>query len=525
MEIKNSEMPCKIRKRRFPTVSSSSFANNSLSQFLMDRTDSPPHSGKCVDKSDQMAGEEEGPVMVALRKSGIDDRVNEVVEKSIASAERSRNKSRGSPGRVCVPEVINPHYRQSSSFMEKDNSFVGMPLTYVAKPFEGKSQPCDKIETVTNVNGHPMVKPTHGLEEIKHSLTVSKELLKLLTHVWTTDSNHDHNYRTSISIASTLHHELKKARYHVNKLIQEQGSNHTSNQEPKEQDKIRVAVKTILHELETERKLRRQSERMNKKLGRELANTKSNLTKAMKKAESEKQATLLLEQLCEKMAHSIEEDRVELEELKKESERVRFEMEEEREMLRVADVLREERVQMKLIDAKYEYEDKHKQMNVLVRELEEVLAANNGSIDHIAPIILSWYQTTSYNNEESTNNSIWYENEKSRMMNEKNTLDEESRDLSWFENKVEVADDQTTNTQNEATRRNSDCIEWEFGVDMKTESENLIEWSEEKALGMGSTKEYEDELERYKMIKDLRDRIVSGGFNLSHNTIELGSYM
>ena len=60
----------------------------------------------------------------------------------------------------------------------------------------------------------------------------------------------------------------------------------------------------------------------------------------------------MLEQLCEKMAHNIEEDRVELEELKKESEKVCEEIEEEREMLRVADLLREERVQMRLTDAK-----------------------------------------------------------------------------------------------------------------------------------------------------------------------------
>ena len=52
------------------------------------------------------------------------------------------------------------------------------------------------------------------------------------------------------------------------------------------------------------------------------------------------------------MAHSIKEDRVELEELKKESEKVCEEIEEEREMLRVADLLREERVQMRLTDAK-----------------------------------------------------------------------------------------------------------------------------------------------------------------------------
>ncbi|KAI3756699.1 hypothetical protein L1987_56521 [Smallanthus sonchifolius] len=491
-------MPCKIRKRN------PSFANNSLSQFLMDKTDSPQRNEKCVNK----ACEEEGPATLAMPESGNGSRVNEVVEKSITNVERSRNKSRSSPGRV-----INPHYRPSSNFMEKDNSFVGIPSTYVAKPFEGKSQPCGEIETVGKVHGHSKLKPTHGLDEIKHSLTVSKELLKLLTHVWTTDSNHDHHHPTSMSLASTLNHELNKARYHVNKLIQEQRSNHTSAQESKEQDKIRFAVKTISRELETESKLRRQSERMNKKIGRELANTKSVLAKAVKKAESEKQATELLEQLCEKMARSIEEDRVELEELREESEKVRKEMEEEREMLRVADMLREERVQMKLIDAKFEYEDKHKQVDILVQDLEELLEAGN-EVDHITPKVLSWYQSYSYNKDE-----------KSKVVNDKNTLGEETRGLSWFENMGEVVNDQTTNTQNEVMRRNSDCIEWEFGLDMKNASGDFNGCSEEKVLGLASMKEYEDEMERYKMIKDLRDRIVSGGSNLSRDTIEFGSYM
>ncbi|XP_076902305.1 uncharacterized protein LOC143557017 [Bidens hawaiensis] len=411
--------------------------------------------------------------------------------------------------------------------MEKDNSFVDRPLTYVAKPFEGKSKPCGEIETVNKVNGQSIIKPIHGLDEIKHSLTVSRELLKLLTHVWTADSNHDHRHPTSMSLASTLNHELNKARHHVNKLIQEQRSNHMSGHESKEQDKIRLAVKTISKELETERKLRRQSEWMNKKLGRELANTKLVLENTVKKAESEKQATELLEQLCEKMARSIEDDRVELEELKKESERVRKEMEEEREMLRVADMLREERVQMKLIDAKYEYEDKHKHVNILVRDIEKLLEADNG-IGHITPKILSWYQSHSYNyskdvnkNEETTwdetARSLWYENEKGKVVNDENTLSEETQGLLWFENKCEVVNDQMPNAQNDVLlRRNSDCIEWGFGVDMNNE--------DEKVLGSASMKEYEDEMERYKMIKDLRDRIVSGGSNLSRDTIEFGSY-
>ncbi|MFS7926197.1 putative protein BRANCHLESS TRICHOME [Helianthus anomalus] len=470
MDIRTSETPCKIRKRRFRTASSSSFANNSLAQFLVEKTDLSRNE-KCVDQL-------EPETTVVLPKSGSDDQVK---------------------------EVINPHYRQSCDFMEKDNIFGGTPLTYNTKQFEAKSRIYGEMETVTKDCGQP--KSTHGLDEIKHALTVSKEILKLLAHVWTVDTNHGPHHPTSISLASTLNHELNKARSHVNKLIQER-SNQTSAHKSKEQDKIRFAVKTISRELETERKLRRQAERMNKKLGRELVNTKSSLAKAVKEAESEKQVTAVLDGLCQKMVHSIEEQRVELEELKKESERVRKEIEEEREMLRVADMLREERVHMKLVDAKHEYEDKHKQVDILARDLEELLEFDNG-IRHITPRVLSWYQSTDYNKGENKN-----ENDTRKVVNDGNTLGGEVGSLSWFENnKGEVINDDTTNTNNEVAGRNSDCIEWEFGLDMKNDSGELNECLEERVLGLSglsTMKEYEDEMKRYKMIKDLRDRIVSG---------------
>ncbi|KAI3829053.1 hypothetical protein L1987_03167 [Smallanthus sonchifolius] len=431
MDIKNSEMPCKIRKRRL------SFANNNLVHFLVEKSDSLRNE-KGVSKLDRSFCEEDEPAAVTLPKPS-------------TNADRFRNKSRSSSGRVSVPEVINPHNRQSCSFMEKYHSFGGTPLTYNAKPLEGKSRSYGEIGTVTKDHG--------------------------------------------------------QARSHVNKLIQEQRSNQAAH-ESEEQDKIRFAVKTISRELETERKLRRQAERMNKKLGRELANTKSSLAKAVKKVESDKQATEVLDQLCQKMASSMEEHRVELEELKKESERVRVEIEEERDMLRVADMLREERVRMKLIDAKHEYEDKHKQVNILARDLHELLETDNG-IYHITPKVLSWYQSTDYKKVKNKNG-----NDIGKVVDDENALGKKARGLSWLENKGEVVNDEMTNTQNEVVvGRNSDCIEWEFGLDMKKDSGDLNGCLEERVLafsGSSTMKEYEDEMERYKLIKDLRDRIVSG---------------
>ncbi|KAI7742907.1 hypothetical protein M8C21_031332, partial [Ambrosia artemisiifolia] len=179
-----TETPCKIRKRRFPTTSSSSFANNSFAQFLLEKTDLNENE-KCVDQLDRSFRDEKEPDKVVLPKLGIDDRVN---------------------------EVINPHYRQSCNFMEKDSTFGGTPLTSNTKQFEGKSRTYGETETVTK--DHGQLKSTHRLDEIKHSLTVSKEMLKLLAHVWAADTNHGPQHPTSISLASTLTHELNKARSH-----------------------------------------------------------------------------------------------------------------------------------------------------------------------------------------------------------------------------------------------------------------------------------------------------------------------
>lgn len=90
METTNSEMPCKIRKRRLPTASSSSFAHNCLAQLFMDNTDSPPHNEKCANKSNC---KEDEPA-VRLPKSGTE---NEMVEKSVPNVERSQNKSCSPP--------------------------------------------------------------------------------------------------------------------------------------------------------------------------------------------------------------------------------------------------------------------------------------------------------------------------------------------------------------------------------------------------------------------------------------------
>ncbi|KAL4586744.1 hypothetical protein LXL04_011388 [Taraxacum kok-saghyz] len=94
-----------------------------------------------------------------------------------------------------------------------------------------------------------------------------------------------------------------------------------------ELDAARAQIKELKSQLDHERKVRKKAESVNKKLMKELKGRES------------------LEKACEELSAEITYNKAELTRLKKDTE-------EERKMMRVAEVLREERVQMKLTDAK-----------------------------------------------------------------------------------------------------------------------------------------------------------------------------
>ncbi|CAL1373707.1 unnamed protein product [Linum trigynum] len=106
-------------------------------------------------------------------------------------------------------------------------------------------------------------------------------------------------------------------------------------------------VMELKAELDYERKLRKKAESLNKRLAREAAEERSG-----------KEA---LERVCENLARKVSADAAEMD-------RMRREMEEERKMLRVAEVLREERVQMKLSDARIVWEEKMSEILSLLHE-------------------------------------------------------------------------------------------------------------------------------------------------------------
>ncbi|KAK3032502.1 hypothetical protein RJ639_037340 [Escallonia herrerae] len=386
------------------------------------------------------------------------------------------------------------------------------------------------------------------LKDISKGLTTSKELLKVLNRVWVPEEHHS----TSKSLVSALKIELDQARILVEMLIQEERSNcdeivhdllkqfaeERAAWKQKEQDRIHNAITSIAKDLVVEKKLRRQTERLNKRLGKELENTKASMSKAVKELESEKRAREILEQVCDELARGIGEDRVAVEELKKESAKVREEVEKEREMLQIADVLREERVQMKLSEAKYQFEEKNAAVDKLKSELEAYLTSKRceGKRDHCSPNYDKIKELEDYLRKTLMRSSQNGESKKDeREAGERGEDDSADSDLHSIElnmdnnrkscewsyidsNRTSVDDiitgkkptDENGEEHIFLERKVSDSIEWEFSNKHQEDSDEFVRERFSKIVSQARKKDYEDEIERYKLIKDLRDHIVSG---------------
>ncbi|VVA97252.1 unnamed protein product [Arabis nemorensis] len=222
------------------------------------------------------------------------------------------------------------------------------------------------------------------LKDCSNALTTSKELLKIINRMW----GQEDRPSSGMSLVSALHSELERARLQVNQLIHEHKPENNDISylmkrfaeekaawKSNEQEVVEAAIESVAGELEVERKLRRRFESLNKKLGKELAETKSALMKAVKEIENEKRARVMVEKVCDELARDISEDKAEVEELKRESFKVKEEVEKEREMLQLADALREERVQMKLSEAKHQLEEKNAAVDKLRNQLQTYLKA------------------------------------------------------------------------------------------------------------------------------------------------------
>ncbi|KAI3469079.1 hypothetical protein Pfo_025742 [Paulownia fortunei] len=110
-----------------------------------------------------------------------------------------------------------------------------------------------------------------------------------------------------------------------------------------ELEMAQTEITLLKAELEFERKARKKMESLNKRLTRELT--------------EERKGREALERVFEELAKEISSDKEDIRRMKKE-------MQQERKMLRMAEVIREERVQMKLAEAKILLEEKFSELEI-----------------------------------------------------------------------------------------------------------------------------------------------------------------
>ncbi|XP_072986183.1 uncharacterized protein [Typha latifolia] len=189
-----------------------------------------------------------------------------------------------------------------------------------------------------------------------------------------------------ISFDSSLQPQLEQARSRIRELEDERRSakkkldhflrklaEEKASWRSREHEKIRNVIDAIKQDLNRERKNRQRLEIVNSKLVNELAEAKLSAKRYLQDYEKERKSRELMEEVCDELAKEIGEDKAEVEALRSESMKMREEVEEERRMLQMAEVWREERVQMKLVDAKLTLEQKYSQLTKLQADLEAFL--------------------------------------------------------------------------------------------------------------------------------------------------------
>lgn len=202
---------------------------------------------------------------------------------------------------------------------------------------------------------------------------------------------------TTFSVVSALQAELVQARLRIHELEDEHRSSKKKFENLvrklreernswyiRKHYKMQAIVDELKDELSKERKSRKQIDFLNSKFVNELAKAKSSSKQFMQDYEEQKRARQLLEEVCNELAKKIGEDKAELEMLKSKTMRICEEVEEEKNMLQLAEIWREERVQMKLVDAKLTLEHKYSQIDKLVGELEAFLRSNAATLDVMA---------------------------------------------------------------------------------------------------------------------------------------------
>ncbi|KAL1314058.1 hypothetical protein HN51_040780 [Arachis hypogaea] len=389
------------------------------------------------------------------------------------------------------------------------------------------------------------------LKDVSNALTTSKELLKIINRMW----GHEDRPSSSMSLISALHTELERARLQVNQLIQEQRSDQNEISylmkcfaeekaawKSKEQEIVEAAIESVAGELDVERKLRRRFESLNKKLGRELAETKTSLLKVVKELESEKRSREIIEQVCDELSRDVSEDKSEIDKQKKLSTKLCEDAEKEKEMLQLTDMLREERAQKKLSEAKYQLEDKNAAVHKLRSQLEAFLGnkqvrekgrSSSHLIDDEIAAYLGKSRFSSHHTEDveddggEVDDGVECEEESAESDLHSIELNmDNNKSFKWnypsdsrFDPRYSIEEEVKGRSTTVRASRRSTSLQRSIsdGVERVVQPEKLqnsgdgVDWDrfyelEKQAQGKG----YADEMQGYKSVKGLRDQILAG---------------
>ncbi|XVF03873.1 hypothetical protein REPUB_Repub05bG0030500 [Reevesia pubescens] len=283
------------------------------------------------------------------------------------------------------------------------NNFMGIPFLYHHKDKIHGSDAKDLLESPSSVSG-----TKNGLlRKIEPSIQFSNSAMEGATkwdpvclkptdevrQIYSRMKRIDQQV-SAVSIVSAVEAELEQARARIEELETERRSSKKKLEHflrkvseeraawrSREHEKIRAFVDDVKADLNQEKKNRHRLEIVNSKLVNELAATKLSAKQYVQDYEKERKARELIEEVCDELAKEIGEDKAEVDAIKRDSMKLQEEVDEERKMLQMAEVWREERVQMKLIDAKVSLEEKYSQMNKLVADLETFLRLRTGTLD------------------------------------------------------------------------------------------------------------------------------------------------
>ncbi|KAI4338382.1 hypothetical protein MLD38_023448 [Melastoma candidum] len=229
----------------------------------------------------------------------------------------------------------------------------------------------------------------------------STELLKVLNRIWSLEERHTSNK----SILKALRSELDQSQMRIKELMREKrndkqlmehllkqvtGDKLVRNQ--KKQDKAEAETQLLNEELEEERSLRNQAESLHRKLAKEFDEIKSTYLGAQQELERERKARILLESLCDEFAKGIRDYEQVVRSLTNKPVKQNIGREcLDRLILHISEAWLDERLQMKLTEAKGDSSGKSSIVDKLNSDIETFLQAKQkdlGETSNISPSLM-----------------------------------------------------------------------------------------------------------------------------------------